>query len=305
MSIYKTNQDVLHEFYETEKKNLLESYPGLTRHRLENEFDVLFSRGVSTKKESLGDLFIPHHSHPLESFLNDLRKGRPLEYITGKAYFYSFEISVTEDCLIPRSETELLVESTLEVIDKLRKKESDIDVLDVGTGSGAIALALGIHSNQKMKITGSDISSKALSVAAINEFNLKFQMSGHQTYSWVQSDRLDSIDGCFDIIVSNPPYIMRSEANKNVHRNVDQFEPDSALYLDDQNYFTWFESFFYQVIKKLNNPGFFIMEGHELYINELKKRAINQGMNSSELAISPDLTGRPRFLSWKRGMKNG
>lgn len=145
--------------------------------------------------------------------------GEPLAYIEGRREFWSLELAVSPDVLVPRPETELLVEATLERLDAGVR-----EVVDLGTGSGAIALALA-HERPRWQVIGTDASAAALGVATANASrlglaNLRF-LSGH----WCAP--LEGL--CFDAIVSNPPYIAVGDPALPALR----FEPQHALVADD------------------------------------------------------------------------
>ena len=157
----------------------------------------------------------------LECFESHIRKrlsDYPVAYILGYKAFWTFELIVTEDVLIPRPETELLVELALEKISAV----SHPKILDLGTGSGAIALALASESKDA-KIIATDYSEKALKVASQNATNLKLD---HQV-EFKQSDWFSNInDYDVDLIVSNPPYIDADD--EHLQQSI-RFEPISAL----------------------------------------------------------------------------
>ncbi len=146
----------------------------------------------------------------------------PLQYITGSVEFFNLELKVNPDVLIPRPETELLVETVVEVI----KDKSDISILDIGTGSGAIAISLA-NKLTKSKITAIDISEKSLSLAKENTVKYKLQ----DTIDFIQFDIVKddlTILGKFNIIVSNPPYVSADEY-KNLQREIRDYEPAEAV----------------------------------------------------------------------------
>lgn len=156
-------------------------------------------------------------------YQNNVRKfvdGWPAQYLLGMTSFYGLQFKVTEDTLIPRPETEELVEWILHDHD-----DSPINVLDLGTGTGAIGLALKSQRPQ-WKLTLSDISKSALTVAQANaqSLNLHVQL--------VRSDLFDQLDQQFDVIVSNPPYIAEDE-KKFMDRSVLEHEPCLALFASD------------------------------------------------------------------------
>ena len=160
-------------------------------------------------------------SAQIEHYLDNLKQraqGRPVAYITGTKEFWGFSLKVSPDTLIPRPETELLVECAL---DKLPLK-TPLKVLDLGTGSGAIALAIASE-RPDTEVLASDASAKALEVAHSNAESL--QLSNIQ---FCLSDWFNNIpDDQFDLIVSNPPYIAPDDPL--LETNVQRFEPQSAL----------------------------------------------------------------------------
>ncbi|HJG84768.1 MAG TPA: peptide chain release factor N(5)-glutamine methyltransferase [Weissella thailandensis] len=150
-----------------------------------------------------------------------IKGGQPVQYALGHAAFYGREFQVDRRVLIPRQETEELVEWVL----KDHPSNTKQRVLDIGTGSGAIAVSLNAE-RTNWDVTGTDISTDALTVAKENA----------QLYApavqLVQSDLFTDVTGTFDIIVANPPYISRGEQSV-MDESVVMFEPDVALYADD------------------------------------------------------------------------
>lgn len=150
-----------------------------------------------------------------------IKGGQPVQYALGHAAFYGREFQVDRRVLIPRQETEELVEWVL----KDHPSNTKQRILDIGTGSGAIAVSLNAE-RTNWDVTGTDISTDALTVAKENA----------QLYSpavqLVQSDLFTDVTGTFDIIVANPPYISRGEQSV-MDESVVMFEPDVALYADD------------------------------------------------------------------------
>lgn len=148
------------------------------------------------------------------SGINKLAKGYPLEYLTNSKEFMKMDFFVNPDVLIPRADTEILVE---EVIKLSHDKK---DILELCTGSGAIAISLAKY-KEGLNIIASDISEKALDIAKINSKKLL----KNQNIKFIQSDMFENIEGKFDIIVSNPPYI-----KKDVIKEYNlEYEPHLAL----------------------------------------------------------------------------
>ena len=173
----------------------------------------------------------------LQNALNKLKEGSPIQYITGKAWFMGNEWKVNENVLIPRPETEELVDWVTEyatIIDK------PLQILDIGTGSGCIAISIKLALPDCM-VAGLDISESALNVAKENAQLLNADIS------WMQENILDTtyLPNKFDIIVSNPPYIPFKE-NVNMEVQVKNFEPNIALFVTDAD-----PLIFYRTIARL------------------------------------------------------
>ena len=148
--------------------------------------------------------------------------GEPLAYIEGRREFWSLDLQVSPDVLVPRPETELLVEATLERLDGAAR-----DVADLGTGSGAIALALA-HERPRWQVTATDASAAALAVATANASRL-----GLANVRFLYGRWCAPLEGlCFDAIVSNPPYVSPGDPALAALR----FEPESSLIAEDSGF---------------------------------------------------------------------
>ena len=156
----------------------------------------------------------------VEEIYQQLAAHKPAQYIIGHADFFGMQLTVDERVLIPRPETEELVELIL-----AENPETNLSVLDIGTGSGAIALALA-KNKQDWSVTAADISQDALDVASENANNQGL------TLSFIKSDCFSEISSKYDIIVSNPPYISRVDEAE-VGLNVLHSEPHLALFADE------------------------------------------------------------------------
>lgn len=207
--------------------------------------------------------------------------GEPTAYITGKKEFFSRDFVVNNSVLIPRPETEELVE-----IIKSTKKEYD-RVLDLGCGSGCLGITLVLEKIANHTCLA-DLSSEALETAQLNAQ----QLLGEEQYSLTQSDLGDNLlDKSFDLIVTNPPYVTSAEYNK-LHESVKSFEPRLALEVPDP------EAFFCRLFKNslltLSKDGTFYMESSPTLITAQKKWALNTGFKS--VRTVNDLSGKERFL---------
>lgn len=160
----------------------------------------------------------------LEESLEQLTTSKPIQYITNKAHFYGHVFCVNEHTLIPRQETEELVD----LIIKDFKNAKSLSILDIGTGSGCIASSLAL-TLPKSVVTALDVSQQALDIALQNARLLNAPVN------FVKQDILktNSLEK-FDVVVSNPPYVRNLE-KKEIHKNVLNHEPHAALFVEDEN----------------------------------------------------------------------
>ena len=151
--------------------------------------------------------------------INERAKGKPISYLTKKKFFWKYEFCVSKDTLIPRPDTELLIEEVL----KITKNKNKINVLDIGVGSGCILLSI-LKEKQNFFGTGIDISKNCLNISKMNAKKLKV----NSRVRFYKSD-VDKFDlGKYDLIVSNPPYINKHKL-KYLEKDVVDFEPKIAL----------------------------------------------------------------------------
>lgn len=217
----------------------------------------------------------------LKQGLEELKNGRPVQYIIGNVNFYGNTIKVNENVLIPRFETELLIEKTVNYAKKNLKEP--LNIIDLGTGSGAIAITLKKLLNCNMEAI--DISEKALSLARenadLNNVEIDFYFS----------DMLNSVKGKFDIIISNPPYIA---PNEEVPKLVKDNEPAIALYaLENGLYF--YKKILKKARKYLKKQGFIALEIGMSQGNEVKELALKY-FPDHIVTIEKDLPGKDRYV---------
>lgn len=210
-----------------------------------------------------------------------LKNGYPIQYLIGYVDFYGYKINVNEDVLIPRYETEYLLEKVINISKKIFSDK--INILDIGTGSGAISIVLKNELNSN--VTACDISKKALNVAInnakINNSNINF----------IESDIFSNINDKFDIIISNPPYISSDEV---IMDSVKKYEPNLALYAPKDGLY-FYEEIIKDARKYLNDKFIIAFEigwwqGNLIY--DIAKRYFND----SVIRIEKDLTDRDRYL---------
>ena len=173
----------------------------------------------------------------LKEGIERLQNGEPVQYIVGNVNFYGNEIKVNKNVLIPRFETEELVEYTISYIKKMFKEK--INIIDLGTGSGCIAITLKKKINSN--VSAIDISKEALEVAKENAKKNKVEID------FIQNDMLDNISNKFDVIISNPPYISKNEEIQDIVR---KNEPSLALYADNEGLY-YYEKIIKQAKKNL------------------------------------------------------
>ncbi|MEO6920124.1 MAG: peptide chain release factor N(5)-glutamine methyltransferase [Collimonas sp.] len=162
-------------------------------------------------------------AHQLALLFNRRLRGEPIAYIIGQREFYGLQLEVTPDVLIPRPETELLVDLALQHLPLDARRQ--LSVLDLGTGSGAIAIAIA-HSRPDLEVTALDVSAAALAVAGRNAARHLRQQ--HTPFQLMQSDWYCALgERQFDVIVANPPYIVAGD--RHLAQGDLRFEPQDAL----------------------------------------------------------------------------
>ena len=220
----------------------------------------------------------------LEDILSRLKMGEPHQYVFGKSEFYGIEFRLTPDVLIPRPETEELVEWVLSENNAAER----IMILDIGTGSGCIAVALAKKLSNAV-IDAWDLSERAISVAADNA-----SRNGVEVH-FTRRDILQpfSSEASYDVIVSNPPYVMESEKGT-MERNVISFEPHEALFVPDDNPLLFYERIAWLAIETLNKRGRLYFE-----INRSKGEVICEMLQEkgfTEVELRKDISGNARMI---------
>lgn len=218
--------------------------------------------------------------------LDRLASGFPVQYLVGKCEFFNCELSLNGKVLIPRPETEELV---VEVVNRFQNRSAQ-RVLDVGTGSGAIALALKRYLPQA-EVWATDFSENALECARENAENLKLDVNF--LHHDILNDTIDSLPQDLDILISNPPYIPISE-KENLHRNVKDYEPDSALFVPDSTPLIFYKKIAQVGIELLKPTGVLLFETYHLFQNQMIEML--QSLGYKQVVITKDLQGKSRFV---------
>jgi release factor glutamine methyltransferase len=221
----------------------------------------------------------------IENIIAELAKGRPVQYVLGKAEFCELEFEVAEGVLIPRPETEELVYRIAETAERGAR------ILDIGTGSGAIAISLA-KLVKESEVVAVDISTEALKIAQRNAEQIGAKVE------FVKADALGDLSqlGEFDIIVSNPPYIPQSDI-VDMRKNVVDFEPHTALFVPDNDILRFYRATAKNAQRMLRKEGSIWFEIYEKAGVEVCEMLYEMGFTRNELIEDANL--KPRMV-WSR-----
>ena len=219
----------------------------------------------------------------------ELKKGKPYQQILGYSEFYGNRFFVDENVLIPRPETEELLELAISKIKNLKSKIQNLKLLDIGTGSGIIPITLKKHFPYA-EVFAMDISEKALEIA---QKNADF----HQTeIKFLKADYLNTnLTEKYDVIISNPPYIGIDE-NTEIEDSVKGFEPNIALFSPTQDALIFYRKITKDCENHLNENGLFFLEINQKLGNE----TLELFKNFSESELVKDLSGNDRFVMGRK-----
>ena len=213
-----------------------------------------------------------------ENIISDLKQNIPIQYILGEAHFYDLKFKVNSSTLIPRGETEELVQYIL--------LHDFISVLEIGTGSGCIAVSIAKNSNSK--ITAIDNSIEALEIAKsnaiLNSVKINFVLSDVFNFSDTKK---------YDLIVSNPPYVLESE-KKIMDKNVLDYEPHNALFVSDNDPLVYYKEIAKIATNNLNKNGLLFFEINENYSKQIIELLSN--LNFVDIELKKDINGRDRII---------
>lgn len=222
--------------------------------------------------------------------LQDLKKHRPIQYILNKADFYGEVFQVNESVLIPRQETEELVD----LIIKNHKSSQNLKIIDIGTGSGCIPITLSKHLNNAL-VTTIDISKEAIKTAQENARNLKTQVQfiNADIFEWeyIFSDQQ------YNIIVSNPPYITPGE-KQHMNQNVLAYEPELALFIEESAPLIFYDVISSFALKHLAPDGDLYFEINQYLGAEMKELMVKKGFE--QVKLIKDINGADRIIHAKK-----
>lgn len=246
---------------------------------------ILLSKGHISRNDLLIEPNVELQIPELESIFEELRSWRPVQYIVGKAEFADMELTVREGVLIPRPETEELVEWVA------REAKEGAHILDVCTGSGCIAIALK-RMVRNSEVWAMDLSRDALAVARENGAEY-----APDVY-FVEGDALMDFsahfeDVTFDAIVSNPPYIPDSDRLL-MRPNVTEHEPDMALFVEDSDPLIFYRAIARTGCKMLKADGRLYFEIYESLVEEMVAMLEREGY--TDVVVREDFRGKPRMI---------
>jgi len=243
----------------------------------------------------------------LKEDMSRLCEGEPIQYVVGKADFCGLSFSVNPAVLIPRPETELLVREAVKVASRIQrmripygKKALPVRILDLCTGSGCIAWTLAL-SVPGCKVVAVDVSEVALDVARSQPFAAKLKETGSNAPTFVNADVLDTDQefdyGEFDLIVSNPPYIMESE-KVTLRKNVLDYEPALALFVPDEDPLKFYRAIAVWSQRLLASDGKCLTEINELLGKQTEAVFHDAGFRITD--IVKDFYDKNRFIFYSR-----
>ncbi len=217
-------------------------------------------------------------------FVKRLMKFEPVQYIAGETQFMGRPFTVSPSVLIPRPETEELVTW----ISQELKSVANPQIMDIGTGSGCIAISLKLELPSAV-VTGIDIQPKALEMARKNALLNNVEV----TFNERDALQLHVETSLFDVIVSNPPYVLNSEKEQ-MRANVLEFEPHTALFVDDSDPLLFYRSIATWAFMALKPGGKLFFEINERYASETENMLLQQGF--VELDVRNDFFDKPRMI---------
>ncbi len=262
----------------------------IVRLVLEDRFGLTFTDIACGKVEELS----VEAAAELESIMRRLEHAEPVQYILGKVSFCGLTLQVSPGVLIPRPETEELVEWIKETAPCLIPSSippAPCSILDIGTGSGCIAIALA-SATADSEVTAWDVSEQALSIARENarQNGVHVTFEHHDILSRQENEQGDTRR--WDIVVSNPPYICRKERSS-MERNVLEYEPGLALFVPDDDPLKFYEAIASFSMKSLKKGGSLYFEINPAYARDLQKMLREIGYK--DIIIREDSYGKQRM----------
>ncbi len=250
----------------------------------------VFERNVSQLALNPNSILEKSECIFLNKVIKDLLVQRPIQYIIGKAFFRSLTLNVNENVLIPRQETEELVDW---VVEDFRGNFNKNKMIDIGTGSGCIAISLAKELKNNM-IYGLDNDDTILDLAKQNSKNNNVYVNFFRK----DINFLNSLNLKIDVVVSNPPYVLKGE-KKNMKLNVLDYEPHTAIFVDDEDPLKFYRLILDYAKLNLKKSGLIYFEINPLLFNELKKLIYQYNFKIKQRI---DIFGKIRMLRLQRSL---
>lgn len=245
---------------------------------------LIIAKGKISRNDLIIDPYKELIIEELDNIIEELKSWRPVQYIIGFADFYDMELEVGEGVLIPRPETEELVEWIAS------ESRAEATILDVGTGSGCIAIALH-RAIKESRVYAIDISSKALDIARRNGNKYAPEVQ------FMEGDALGEFDKLFgakfDVVVSNPPYIPQSDISL-MRANVTKYEPETALFVPNSDPLLFYRAIAQTSKRLLKYEGKLYFEIYESLAKEMIVMLETEGY--SDIILREDFRGKPRMI---------
>lgn len=278
-------------YYRTLCASLGETYSQQEAKSLAN---ILLSKALGkTAHHSLvygAETLNPSQVKEIEGYLSLLKLQKPIQYILGETNFFGINMHITPSVLIPRPETEELVDWIIKTNEMEGRR-----ILDIGTGSGCIAIALA-KNLARSKVYALDISTDALKLAQANAERAKVDIAFFE-HDIINSSAHSIMGKPFDIIVSNPPYVRESE-KRSMLRNVLDYEPHVALFVNDSDPLIFYKSIALIAIDTLSASGQIFCEINEALGNETA--AVFSEYGFSDISIRKDINDKDRMIRCRR-----
>lgn len=287
-------QSSLHTLYDEREASAIAKYYFEAKWGI-NSYQFALQRGQNFPEENIPTV---------KADLQRMQNGEPVQYVTGKAEFFDLSLTVNPLVLIPRPETEELVQLLLEALsshpsslnceDAVGYDVTSCRVLDFCTGSGAIAIAVAKHLPQA-EVAATDYHPEILQLARKNAE--KNHVRVHFICHDVLHDGAEIFNGPYQAIVSNPPYIPQSNKTR-LHKNVVDYEPAEALFVPDDKPLLFYQRIALLGRKLLTDKGLLFFETHEDYHDELE--ALLLQLHYQNIRKLTDINGKPRFVTCKK-----
>jgi release factor glutamine methyltransferase len=284
MTIHEARQRLLFQLYEIYESREAVNIADLVMEQITGwkKIDRILNKNVP---------LLPNKIEILEKYTEELLAYKPIQYVLGEAWFYGMHFFVNEHVLIPRPETEELVQWAIGTVDNSKRAmQKNITVLDVGTGSGCISISL--KKNLPFaEVYACDISQHALNVAEKNAIM-------HDTV--IQLLQIDFLDKRqwntlppVDIIISNPPYVPLNE-KETLAANVVLYEPHVALFVDNNDPLIFYKAIADFAKEKMKPGGKVYAEIHERLASDVQQVFVEKDLTSLE--VKKDMQGKPRMI---------